>query len=321
MQKYVRPNVLFPGYTTLETPVILFCISTFNFTLGVYILLAVRQRKEFRDFGILCVLIGAWDALFAIPFISQSETLFWARSMTLPILLCPLLLVRFIYPYVFDKALSKVCNYLIILLYILPISIFSFSDVYIKEATIKDSKLFFESGFLYDYFVVGGVLSLLYSILVLFLGFRKRRGLDRVRLVYVSAGIFMWLCFIGIFSFLLKFIGYPEYNYIAPIGCTIATAIWSIGIVRINLFEISGFENMLQEKSIVAKTNLYLFRRVDSVSYHRALFRLKKNIIARIIQNFTYLQINSELTTDEIYSYLANTDTPFIPLGFYLRKR
>ncbi|RHX90225.1 hypothetical protein DLM76_20380 [Leptospira yasudae] len=305
----------------METSAILFSTSVFNFSLGLYILFAVRQRREFSDFGALCVLIGVWDTLFAIPFVFPGNTLLWARAMTLPMIACPLLLVRFIYPYVFDKELSKVCNYLILLGYILPLVTFSFSDYYIKNAKISESKLFFESGFLYDYFVIGGVLSLLYSVFVLCLGFKRRRGLDRVRIVYISVGVFLWLCFIGVFSVLLKFYGLPEYNFIAPIGCTIATAIWSIGITRINLFETSGFENLIQTNSIVAKTNIFIYRKVDSVSYQRALFRLRKNVVARIIQNFTHLQINSELTTDEIYCYLANSEKSFIPLGFYLRKQ
>ncbi|XDD52544.1 hypothetical protein AB3N59_20215 (plasmid) [Leptospira sp. WS92.C1] len=305
----------------METSVILFFASVFNFSLGLYVLVAVRQRREFRDFGILCILIGIWDALFAIPFIIQSNTLFWARVMTLPMISSPLVLVRFIYPYVFDKGLSKICNYLIVIGYILPIFGFSFTDFFIKNATVFDSKLYFESGFLYDYFVIGGVLSLFYSVFVLCLGFKRRRGLDRVRIVYIAIGVFMWLFFIGTFSFLLKYFGFPEFNFIAPIGCTIATAIWSIGIIRINLFEISGFENLIQTNSIVAKANIFIFRRVDSVSYQRALFRLRKNVVVRIVQNFTHLQINSELTTDEIYSYLANSEKSFIPLIFYLQKR
>ncbi|TGK18836.1 histidine kinase N-terminal 7TM domain-containing protein [Leptospira stimsonii] len=305
----------------METSVILLFASILNFIIGFYILIAVRQRKEFRDFGILCLFEGAWDVLFSIPFFNHSSTLFWARAMTIPMIFCPLLLVRFIYPYVFNKDLSRICNYLILIGYILPITVFSFTDFYISRAEILNSKLHFEAGLLYDYFVIGGVLSLLYSIFVLCIGIKRRRGMDRVRLVYFAIGVFVWLGFIGTFTFAFKLFGLPEYNFIAPIGCTLATAIWSIGIIKINLFESSGFELLDKNNSLIVRANILILKTVDNVSYQKAVYRYNKNLIARIIQNFTHLQVNTNLSSEEIYSFLAHKNKSFIPLKFYQQKR
>lgn len=292
-----------------------------NFIIGFYILIEVRQRKEFRDFAILCLLEGAWDVLFAVPFYGHSSTLFWTRAMTIPMIFCPLLLVRFIYPYVFNKDLSRICNYLILIGYILPISLFSFTDLYISSAEIINSKLHFEAGLLYDYFVIGGVISLLYSILVLCIGIKRRRGLDRVRLVYFAIGVFVWFSFIGTFTFAFRLFGLPEYNFVAPIGCTLATAIWSIGIIKINLFEFAGFELLDKKNSLLVRTNILILKTVDTVSYEKAVHRYNKNLISRIVQNFTHLQVNSDLSTDEIYSALAYKNKSLIPLEFYQQKR
>ncbi|EMO60200.1 hypothetical protein LEP1GSC133_0098 [Leptospira borgpetersenii serovar Pomona str. 200901868] len=190
----------------------------------------------------------------------------------------------------------------------------SFSNIYISKAEIINSKLYFEAGLLYDYFVAGGVISLLYSIFVLFVGFKRRKGLDRVRLVYIAMGICVWFGFIAIFMFLFKILGLPEYNFVAPIGCSLATATWSIGIIKINLFEISEDAILEKRNSIVAHTNILILRKVDSQFYKKALISYRKNAIERIIQNFVDLQINSELTVEEIYSYLATKEKAITPL-------
>ncbi|WP_061286251.1 hypothetical protein [Leptospira interrogans] len=305
----------------MVTTFILFFASICNSVIGVYVLLAARKRREFLDFGVLCVLEGLWDLLFAVPFFHNSETLFWTRTMTLPMIICPLLLVRFIYSYIFNLKLSKIYNILILIGYVLPISALSFSNYYIIEAEVINSKLHFEAGLLYDYFVLGGVLSLFYSILVLIIGFKERKGLEKVRLIYIATGIFVWFAFIGIFTFLFKLLGLPEYNFIAPIGCTLATAIWSIGIIKINLFEISELEILEKENSLIAHTNILILKRVDPISYKKALHRYKKNIIQMIIQDYTYLQVHSDLTVDEIYNHLSENEGGLIPPKSYLLKR
>ncbi|EMM74739.1 histidine kinase N-terminal 7TM domain-containing protein [Leptospira weilii] len=298
----------------METVYFLFFSSICNIAIGLYVLLViVRQRKKFLDFGILCILIGIWDVLFAVPFFYHSSILFWTRVMTLPMIIGPLLLVRFIHSYVFSLKLSKICNFLILLVYVLPISALSFSNIYISKAEIINSKLYFEAGLLYDYFVAGGIISLLYSIFVLFVGFKRRKGLDRVRLVYIAMGICVWFGFIAIFMFLFKILGLPEYNFVAPIGCSLATATWSIGIIKINLFEISEDTILEKRNSIVAHANILILRKVDSQFYKKALISYRRNAIERIIQNFVDLQIHSELTVDEIYSYLATKEIPIIP--------
>ncbi|EMF80885.1 hypothetical protein LEP1GSC188_3102 [Leptospira weilii serovar Topaz str. LT2116] len=164
----------------------------------------------------------------------------------------PLLLIRFIHSYVFDKGIPIAGNLLILIVYVIPIYAFSYSDLYITSAWIQDAKLHFTAGILYDYFVIGGVLSIISSIIVLALGFKKRRGLNRVRFVYIATGILLWLIFIGTFTLLLRYLGLPEYNFAAPIGCALATAILSIGIIKINLFEISEDTILEKRNSIVA---------------------------------------------------------------------
>lgn len=198
-----------------------------------------------------------------------------------------------------------IINILVITFYIVPIYALCFSEVYISHAWIQDSKLHFIAGKLYDYFVIGGVLSLIYSLLVLIIGFKLKRGMDRVRLVYIAIGIFVWLGFIGIFTFLLRLFGLPEYNFIAPIGCTLATAIWSIGIIRINLFEIPESAIINDNNSFLIQTNVMILKIVDALAYSEARKQYRKRVIKNIIGDFTELQINSDLTLDEIYDRMA----------------
>ncbi|EJP15623.1 MULTISPECIES: histidine kinase N-terminal 7TM domain-containing protein [Leptospira] len=306
----------------MVTAIILLFASISNTAIGIYVLSTiVRKRKEFLDFGILCILVGVWDILFAVPFVYNSSTLFWTRVMTLPMIISPLLLVRFIHSYVFNLKLSKTCNIFIFMIYVLPILTLSFSNGYISNAEIINSKLHFKAGLLYDYFVIGGALSLFYSILVLVVGFKRRKGLDRVRLVYIAAGICVWFGFIAVFTSLFKILGLPEYSFVAPIGCTLATAIWSIGIIKINLFEISENTILENRNSLVAHANILILRKVDSRLYKKALYRYKKNIIQMIIQDYTYLQVHSDLTVDEIYNYLTENEGGLIPPKSYLLKR
>ncbi len=288
--------------------------SICNLCLGFYVLFVIRQRKRFFDFGTLCILFGIWSALFAVPFFEGTETTFWTRTLTLPMIIAPLFLIRFIHSYVFDKEIPITGNLLILIVYVIPIYVFSYSDFYITSAWIQDAKLHFTAGILYDYFVIGGVLSIISSIIVLALGFKKRRGLNRVRFVYIATGILLWLLSIGTFTLLLRHLGLPEYNFVAPISCSLATAIWSIGIIKINLFEISEDAILERRNSIVAHTNILILRKVDSQFYKNALISYRKNAIERIIQNFVDLQINSELTVEEIYSYLATKEKAITPL-------
>ncbi|MDI7219531.1 hypothetical protein [Leptospira santarosai] len=321
MQKNVICDAMLPGGSTLETISALLFASICNFCLGFYVLFFIRQRERFFDFGTLCVLFGLWDALFAIPFIEGTKTVFWTRTLTLPMIIAPLLLVRFIHSYVFDKAFPIIGNLLILIAYVIPIYAFSYSDLYITGAWIQDAKLHFSAGMLYDYFVIGGVLSIVSSIIVLILGFKKRRGLNRVRFVYIATGILFWLVFIGTFTLILRYFGLPEYNFVAPIGCALATAILSISIIKINLFEISELEILEKENSLIAHANIIILKRVDPISYKKALYRYRKNFIQTIIQDFTDLQINSNLSVEEIYKYLAENEGAFIPLKSYLPKR
>ncbi|MCH1888843.1 hypothetical protein MKT69_04195 [Leptospira borgpetersenii] len=113
---------------------------------------------------------------------------------------------------------------------------------------------------------------------------------------------------------LLRHLGLPEYNFVAPISCALATTILSIGIIKINLFEISEDAILEKRNSIVAHTNILILRKVDSQFYKKALISYRKNAIERIIQNFVDLQINSELTVEEIYSYLATKEKAITPL-------
>ncbi|TQE66862.1 hypothetical protein MAL08_19900 (plasmid) [Leptospira noguchii] len=305
----------------MVTAIILLFSSIFNFIIGIYVLSTIfRKRKKFLDFGILCILVGVWDILFSVPFVNSSSTLIWTRVMTLPMIVCPLLLVRFIHSYVFNLKLSKFCNISILMIYILPIFSLSFSNLFITKAGIINSKLHFEAGLLYDYFVAGGALSLLYSIIVLFVGFKRRKGLDRVQLVYIAAGMCVWFGFIAIFTSLFKIIGLPEYSFITPIGCTLATAIWSIWIIKINLFEISDNTILENRNSLVAHANILILKKVDSKLYKKLLYGYKKNIIQMIIQDYIYLQLHSDLTVDEIYNYLTENENFFIPLKSYLPK-
>lgn len=126
---------------------------------------------------------------------------------------------------------------------------------------------------------------------------------------------------IGTFTLILRYLGLPEYNFIAPIGCTLATAIWSIGIIKINLFEISELEILEKENSLIAHANILILKKVDPTSYKKALYRYKKNIIQMIIQDYTYLQVHSDLTVDEIYNYLTENEGGLIPPKSYLLKR
>ncbi len=148
--------------------------STCNLCLGFYVLFVIRQRKRFFDFGTLCILFGIWSALFAVPFFEKTETTFWTRTLTLPMIIAPLFLIRFIHSYVFDKEIPITGNLLILIVYVIPIYAFSYSDFYITSAWIQDTKLHFTAGILYDYFVIGGVLSIISSIIVLALGFKKK---------------------------------------------------------------------------------------------------------------------------------------------------
>nr|WP_081099924.1 histidine kinase N-terminal 7TM domain-containing protein [Leptospira weilii] len=300
-------------YTLEAISALLFLASACNFYLGFYVLFVIRQRKRFFDFGALCILFGIWGALFAVPFFEGAETTFWTRTLTLPMIIAPLFLIRFIHSYVFDKEFSVVGSLVILIVYVIPIYAFSYSDLYITSAWIQDAKLHFTAGILYDYFVIGGVLSIISSIIVLVLGFKKRRGLNRVRFVYIATGILLWLVFIGTFTLLLRYLGLPEYNFAAPIGCALATTILSIGIIKINLFEISEDTILEKRNSIVAHANILILRKVDSQFYKKALISYRKNAIERIIQNFVDLQIHSELTVEEIYSYLAIKEKAIIP--------
>ncbi|EMY76943.1 putative membrane protein [Leptospira weilii serovar Ranarum str. ICFT] len=311
----------FQGIYTLETISALLLASACNLCLGFYVLFVTRQRKRFLDFGTLCILFGIWSALFAVPFFEGTKTTFWTRTLTLPMIAAPLLLIRFIHSYVFDKEFPVVGSLSILVVYVIPIYVFSYSDLYIMSAWIQDAKLHFTAGILYDYFVIGGILSIISSIIVLALGFKKRRGLNRVRCVYIATGILLWLVSIGTFTLLLRFLGLPEYNFVAPISCTLATAIWSIGIIKINLFELSESAILEEENSIVANANILILRKVDSESYKKALIRCRKNTIERIIQNFTDLQINSELSVEEIYFYMAKNERAIIPLKSYPPER
>lgn len=305
----------------LETISALLLASACNLCLGFYFLFVTPQRKRFFDFGILCALFGIWSALFSVPFFEGTKTVFWTRTLTLPMIVAPLLLVRFIHSYVFDKEFPLVGNLLILVFYVIPIYAFSYSDFYITSAWIQDAKLHFTAGIFYDYFVIGGVLSIISSIIAIVLGFKKRRGLNRVRFVYIATGILFWFVFIGTFTLFLRYFGLPEYNFVAPIGCALATTIWSIGIIKINLFEISELEILEKENSLIAHANILIFKRVDPISYKKALYRYRKNFIQMIIQDFTHLQINSNLSVDEIYNHLVENEKAFIPLKSYLLKR
>nr|WP_229267327.1 MULTISPECIES: histidine kinase N-terminal 7TM domain-containing protein [Leptospira] len=304
----------------LEAISALLFASVCNLCLGFYVIFVTRL-KRFLDFGVLCILFGIWSALFAVPFFEETKTIFWTRTLTLPMIIAPLLLVRFIYSYVFDKEFPIVGNLIILIVYVIPIYTFSYSDLYITSAWIQNAKLHFTAGIFYDYFVIGGVLSIISSIIVLVLGFKKRRGLNRVRFVYIATGILFWLVSIGTFTLILRYLGLPEYNFIAPIGCTLATAIWSIGIIKINLFEISELEILEKENSLIAHANILILKKVDPTSYKKALYRYKKNIIQMIIQDYTYLQVHSDLTVDEIYNYLTENEGGLIPPKSYLLKR
>ncbi|EKR43448.1 histidine kinase N-terminal 7TM domain-containing protein [Leptospira interrogans] len=308
------------GVYFLEAISALLFASVCNLCLGFYVIFVTRL-KRFLDFGVLCILFGIWSALFAVPFFEETKTIFWTRTLTLPMIIAPLLLVRFIYSYVFDKEFPIVGNLIILIVYVIPIYTFSYSDLYITSAWIQNAKLHFTAGIFYDYFVIGGVLSIISSIIVLVLGFKKRRGLNRVRFVYIATGILFWLVSIGTFTLILRYLGLPEYNFIAPIGCTLATAIWSIGIIKINLFEISELEILEKENSLIAHANILILKRVDPISYKKALYRYKKNIIQMIIQDYTYLQVHSDLTVDEIYNYLTENEGGLIPPKSYLLKR
>nr|WP_236713421.1 histidine kinase N-terminal 7TM domain-containing protein [Leptospira interrogans] len=304
----------------LEAISALLFASVCNLCLGFYVIFVTRL-KRFLDFGVLCILFGIWSALFAVLFFEETKTIFWTRTLTLPMIIAPLLLVRFIYSYVFDKEFPIVGNLIILIVYVIPIYTFSYSDLYITSAWIQNAKLHFTAGIFYDYFVIGGVLSIISSIIVLVLGFKKRRGLNRVRFVYIATGILFWLVSIGTFTLILRYLGLPEYNFIAPIGCTLATAIWSIGIIKINLFEISELEILEKENSLIAHANILILKKVDPTSYKKALYRYKKNIIQMIIQDYTYLQVHSDLTVDEIYNYLTENEGGLIPPKSYLLKR
>ncbi|MDI7166518.1 hypothetical protein QMN02_15805, partial [Leptospira santarosai] len=72
--------------------------------------------------------------------------------------------------------------------------------------------------------------------------------------------------------------------------------------------------------SLVAHANILILKNVDSKLYKKALYRYKKNIIQMIIQDYIYLQVHSDLTVDEIYNYLTENESFFIPLKSYLPK-
>ncbi|MDV6237143.1 histidine kinase N-terminal 7TM domain-containing protein [Leptospira ellisii] len=291
----------------METIVILLFAAGFSLGFGFYILFFSARRFEFFNLGVLCLILGAWEILFSIPFFpnADSETLFWTRTLTIPMAFGPLFLIRFIHFFVLNERLSSTKNLFVIFGYVVPILSLVYSDFYISSAMIQNGKLHFTAGIAYDYFVIGGVCSLFYSIWIITKGFQHRRGLERVKFVYIAVGIFVWFTFIGTFTFLLRHLGLPEYNFVAPIGCALAIAIWSIGVFKIDLFELPDYEIISDKNSLIAQANIMILKNVDMQTYEAARFHYRKKVIMNIVGRFTYLQVNSDLSVDEIFDRLS----------------
>ncbi|MCG6170198.1 histidine kinase N-terminal 7TM domain-containing protein [Leptospira sanjuanensis] len=283
-----------------------FIAAAAHFYIGFYVLLSKKRREEFEVFGWLCLCFGIWDALYSAPFItSREDTLFWTRVLTLPMFVAPYLLLEFIYSYVKLHPVPKICKLAILTLYTLPLFLFCFSNYYITSAQIISGKLHFSASFLYDYFVIGGLGSMILSIAILIGSFKTKFGQDRLRIVYLMSGIVIWLLFIGTFTFLLRAFGLPEYNFIAPLGCAFATIIWAIGILKVNLFEVLGSGLFANNNSLFSKANIQLLSIVDSRSYELAKFELQKNFIKNVVVEFHHLSENSSKPLEEIFTIIT----------------
>ncbi|MBI4621199.1 MAG: GAF domain-containing protein [Desulfobacterales bacterium] len=203
-------------------------------SIGLFVYLKDRKRLTNRTWGALCLGVGWWyfGRYMRLTSVSETDALFWCRFLYIGAIFIPPLFLHFSLSLLGIKK-RKVVVTAYLLSFIFFIS--NFTDLFIKNITLKNSLYYPIPGILYPFYVIFFIGCVVLSSFELVKAYMKATGYNRNQIKYVFLASIIGF-FSGITTFPLVF------NIkIPPIGApfvSLYTIIVAYAIVKYRLMDI-----------------------------------------------------------------------------------
>ena len=272
-------------------------------SIGLFVYLKDRKRLTNRTWGALCLSVGWWyfGRYMRLTSVSETDALFWCRFLYIGAIFIPPLFLHFSLSLLGIKK-RKVFITAYLLSFIFFIS--NFTDLFIKNVTLKSSLYYPTPGILYPFYVIFFIGCVVLSSFELVKAYKKATGYNRNQIKYVFLASIIGF-FSGITTFPLVF------NIkIPPIGApfvSLYTIIVAYAIVKYRLMDIDiiikkgATYSFLVLFLLIPSLVLVIFAQkyfFDSISYPFLFIILALFVLATFI--FPKLKPGAEKTIEQI---------------------
>lgn len=157
--------------------------------LGLIVYLKNKKGDVNRTFFYYSIAITFWSFAYFVWQVSRTESaaIFWCKALMMGAIFIPVLYARFIYRLV-DKKENK---YLVAAFYIVlsVFAILNFGDWLVAGVEKKDGFMFWPvAGEAYIYYLIIWFSVVIYSIYLLYSGYRSSQGSKKIQLLYILLG-------------------------------------------------------------------------------------------------------------------------------------
>jgi signal transduction histidine kinase len=251
-----------------------------NIILGVFVYINNPKMLSNRAFALMCFGLSSWTAFNYLADYQLTNTLIWTRLSFFAIAFSLAFLVVFLNNFPSRVIKSKIVGP-IILLNALFVAILSLTNYFIPSVDIINRVSNVNTGPLYNIFLVYFIISVIFSIIVIILSWKKSSHNDRLRLGFLIFGILAMTLLASITNLFLPLVlGSNNYAIYGTLFSLIFVGSTSYAIIRHSLFDI---------RAVVVRSFAYVFTIITiAIVYGFLAF----GVVGRYLFSTSYQQIS-----------------------------
>ncbi len=251
-----------------------------NIILGVFVYINNPKMLSNRAFALMCFGLSSWTAFNYLADYQLANTLTWTRLSFFAIAFTLAFLVVFLNNFPSRVIKSKIVGP-IVLLSALFVAILSLTNYFIPSVDIINRVSNVNTGPLYNIFLVYFIISVIFSIIVIILSWKKSSHGDRLRLGFLIFGILAMTLLASITNLFLPLVlGSNNYAIYGTLFSLIFVGSTSYAIIRHSLFDI---------RAVVVRSFAYVFTIITiAVLYGFLAF----GVVGRYLFSTSYQQIS-----------------------------
>lgn len=251
-----------------------------NIILGVFVYINNPKMLSNRAFALMCFGLSSWTAFNYLADYQLTNTLIWTRLSFFAIAFSLAFLVVFLNNFPSRVIKSKIVGP-IVLLNALFVAILSLTNYFIPSVDIINRVSNVNTGPLYNIFLVYFIISVIFSIIVIILSWKKSSHNDRLRLGFLIFGILAMTLLASITNLFLPLVlGSNNYAIYGTLFSLIFVGSTSYAIIRHSLFDI---------RAVVVRSFAYVFTIITiAIVYGFLAF----GVVGRYLFSTSYQQIS-----------------------------